>query len=290
MTQRQGSGLRRVVCFAILLMLALSGPGAAADPASRHPQRIVSLSPSTTEILFAMGMGDRIVGVTSYCDYPEEARKKPKIGGMSNPSIESVVGLKPDVVVLTKDGNPKEFEGLLRSLKIRTVVFSARKMSELSRGVRELGRELDATEGAEGLAGRIDRELHRMAAVHRKPGAAEQKVLFIVWPEPLLVAGPGTAIDDAIALLGRKNMASSALSTYPKYSLEEVLRQAPDVIVIGKGTGMDMVEISRGLLERMTAVPAVRNNAVCYLGDGLYRLGPRIIQGIEELAVCLERN
>ena len=89
----------------------------------------MSLAPSMTEILFAMGLGDNIVGVTSFCDYPEEAKKKPKIGGMSNPSLEAVVSLKPDIVVMTTDGNPKEFEERLRSLKITTYVFTARRLA-----------------------------------------------------------------------------------------------------------------------------------------------------------------
>ncbi|MDA8099867.1 MAG: helical backbone metal receptor [Nitrospiraceae bacterium] len=276
--------------FILLLSVVLPCSVSASEAAS-GPRRIVSLSPSTTEILYAMGLGDRIVGVTNYCDYPEEAKRKPKIGGMSNPSLEAVVTLKPDIVVLTKDGNPKEFEELLHSLRIRTVVFFSRRVSELPGGIRQLGSALQAEEGAEKLAGKIERDLQRLeAASRRASGASRQKVLFIVWPEPLIVAGPGTAIDDAITLLGDRNIAASAASTYPKYSLEEAIRQAPDVIAIGKGSGMDMVEVSRGLISRMTSVPAVRYNKVCYLGDGLYRLGPRIVPGIEELAQCLERK
>jgi iron complex transport system substrate-binding protein len=93
----------------IALILVISQVASAAEPAS-PPKRIVSLAPSMTEILYALGLGDNIVGVTTFCDYPEEAKKKPKIGGMSNPSMEAVLTLKPDIVVLTTDGNPKEFE------------------------------------------------------------------------------------------------------------------------------------------------------------------------------------
>ncbi len=276
----------------IFILLAIGMAFAVPDAGlALPPQRIVSLAPSTTEILFAMGLGDRIVGVTNYCDYPEEAKKKPKIGGMSNPSLEAVVALKPDVVVMTTDGNPKEFEALLRSLHIRTVVFTARRISELPMGIRDLGAALQVRDSAERLAAGIEQGLQRLGAASRlAPDASRQKVLYIVWPEPLIVAGPGTAIDDAITLLGRKNIASAAASEYPKYSLEEVLREAPDIILIGKGSGMDMVEVSRGMLKRLTSVPAVRNNNICYLGDGLYRLGPRVVPGIEELAQCLEQR
>jgi iron complex transport system substrate-binding protein len=114
------------------------------------------------------------------------------------------------------------------------------------------------------------------------------KVLYIVWPEPLLVAGPGTAIDDAIALLGMNNAAAGARTAYPRFSIEELIRQAPEVVFIGKGSGMDMQAVSQGILKKLATVPAVRNNKVCYVSDSLYRLGPRVVQGIEELAACIK--
>ncbi|MBI5641035.1 MAG: ABC transporter substrate-binding protein, partial [Nitrospirae bacterium] len=131
-----------------LLSLALLPSVSYAAP----PKRIISLAPNITEILFALGLGDSIAGVTSFCDYPEEAKQKPKIGGMSNPSLEAVVSAKPDVVVLTTDGNTKEFEERLRSLKIKTLVFTARRLSELPVGIRELGTALGVREKAEELA------------------------------------------------------------------------------------------------------------------------------------------
>ncbi len=279
-----------MIFIGMLLIGVFCGSAAAGEPVS-PPQRIVSLAPSTTEILFALGLGDRVVGVTNFCDHPEEAKRKPKIGGMSNPSLEAVVSLKPDIVIMTTDGNPREFEGLLQSLHVRTYVFTARRIAELPRGIRELGRALHAEKRAESLAALIEKALARFASGHRTERSGRtEKVLYIVWPEPLIVAGPGTEIDDAITLLGRTNVAGSASIDYPKYSLEEVLRQAPDVILIGKAAGMDMVEVSRSMLARMSSVPAVRNGRVCYLGDGLYRLGPRIIEGIEELSECLDRR
>jgi len=113
-------------------------------------------------------------------------------------------------------------------------------------------------------------------------------VIYIVWPEPLLVAGPDTAIHDAMALLGFRNAASRARTSYPRYSIEELIREAPEVIVIGKGSGMDMQAVSQGIIEKLRNVPAVRNNKVCYVSDNLYRLGPRVVRGIEELAECVK--
>jgi iron complex transport system substrate-binding protein len=118
----------------------------------------------------------------------------------------------------------------------------------------------------------------------RKSG---KKVLYIVWPEPLLVAGPGTAIDDAVRLLGHENVATKAKTSYPRYSIEELIREAPEVLFIGKGSGMDMQAVSQGILKKLATVPAVKNNKVCYVSDSLYRLGPRVVQGIEELDACI---
>jgi len=254
------------------------------------PERIVSLAPSMTEILFSLGVGSRIVGVTSFCDQPEEAKKKQKIGGMSNPSLEAVVSLRPDLVVMTTDGNPREFQERLRLLKIPTYVWKGRMLAGLPQGIRELGAELALPEQAEKLARKIERALAGRKVTSKKTKKhriQSLKALFIVWPEPLIVAGPGTAIDDAFTLLGIRNIASPTRTTYPKYSLEEVIYQAPDVIFVGQGH-VNMKDISKGLLRKLKMVPAVRNGAVCYVSDSLYRLGPRVIRGIEELEKCFD--
>ena len=276
-------------CLIIICFILVVVSSASAEPVS-PPKRIVSLAPSMTEILFALELGDNIVGVTSFCDYPEGAKAKPKIGGMSNPSLEAVVLLKPDLVVMTTDGNPKEFEERLRALKIQTYVFTARRIAELPNGYREMGRVLGVAKKAEELALEMEKALRRFGSRVNGQGSgkAKQKVLFIVWPDPLIVAGPGTAMDDAITLLGQENIAGDAMSTYPKYSLEEVIRRAPEVLIIGKGSGMDMRAVSKGILQRLGSVPAVKNNAVCFVSDNLYRLGPRIVPGIEELSACLK--
>jgi iron complex transport system substrate-binding protein len=284
----------------LLIIIGICSSVIAAEPAA-PPARIISLAPNTTEILFALGLGDRIVGVTTFCDYPEEAKAKSKIGGMSNPSLEAVISLKPDLVVATTDGNPKDFVERLRSLNIKTFVFTARRLKEFPQGIRELGEAVGANSKADGLARGIEDALNirKASGVSRQgiatrnaspltPPPSRKKVLFIVWPEPLIVAGPGTAMDDAIALLGCENIAHGATTAYPKYSIEEVLRRAPDVLFIGKATGMDMRAVSQGFLKRLSLVPAVRNNKICYVSDNLYRLAPRVVRGIEELAECLK--
>jgi iron complex transport system substrate-binding protein len=275
--------LNFILCISILLSVL----SASAEP----PKRIVSLAPSTTELLFAMGLGDRVVGDTSFCDYPEEAKKKPKIGGMSNPSMEAVLSSRPDIVVMTTDGNQKEFAERLRSLKIRTYVFRTTRLADLPQGIRDMGAALEVKERADSLARGIELSIEKIIRGRKtRSGAGKshgEKVLFIIWPEPLIAAGPGTAIDDAIRLLGAVNIASRAKIPYPKFSVEEIIRQSPDIIFIGKGHA-EMTDVSQGLLKKIAHIPAVRNRKVFFLSDNLYRLGPRMVQGIEELAACLK--
>lgn len=255
--------------------------------AAETPKRIISLAPNITEILFALGLGDNIVGVTNFCDYPEEAKKKPKIGGMSNPSIEAVVSLKPDIVVMTTDGNPKEFEERLRSMKIRTYVFTARRLNELPQAVRDLGKVLGVQKSAAEFADDYEKTLNRLKVHNSRSAVWKKKVLFIVWPEPLIVAGPGTVIDDALQAVSSENIASGANAAYPKYSIEEIIRRSPDIIFIGKGKGME--KGSEGLFKRLRIVPAVRSHKFFYVSDDLYRLGPRTLKGIEEISDLMDK-
>lgn len=273
------------LCLTLIVTCSFSSSARAGET----PQRIISLAPNMTEILFALGLGSRIVGVTSFCDYPAEAKRKPKVGGMSNPSLEAVISLKPDVVVMTIDGNPREFEERLRSLGIKTYVFRASRLRELPKGIRDLGKALGVQEEAETFAREFEAAVKRVGSGERVTGthtlSARGRTLFIVWPEPLIAAGPGTVIDDALTLIGLDNIASDSRVSYPKYSIEEIIRRAPEAIIIGKGMDhKDIEKISAGLLKRLHSVPAVKNKRVFYVSDDLYRLGPRTVRGIEEIS------
>jgi iron complex transport system substrate-binding protein len=208
---------------------------------------------------------------------------------MSNPSLEAVVALRPDIVVMTTDGNPKEFEQRLRSMGIMTYIFTARRLSELPQGVRELGAALGVKTKADAFAADFERALNRAKAMH-KSGVRRKKVLFIVWPDPLIAAGPGTVIDDALSIVGADNIASDAKTGYPKYSVEEVLRRSPDLIIIGRGMdSADVKKVADVLMRRLRSLPAVKQNKIFYVGDDLYRLGPRTIKGIGEISPLMDR-
>jgi iron complex transport system substrate-binding protein len=289
--------LFRIMLLLTVTFLSISGI-AFSPPLHREPvepaKRIISLAPSITEILYALNLDERIVAVTNFCDYPPRTKEKPKIGGMLNPSLEAIVSMSPDIVLMTTDGNPKEVEERLKQLGIKTYVFRARRLAELPEGIRDMGKALGVEDRAKSLAGKIETEIKGSklgvpTRVGRQNSKLKKKVLFIIWIEPLIVAGPGTAIDDALQLLGWENIASDTQVNYPKYSIEEVIHRSPDVILIGKPL-TDTEEFSKGFLKKIASLEAVRKGRVYYTSDALYRLGPRVLEGIKEVEGYLVRS
>lgn len=275
--------LKRVVCL-------LGGGAALLAPAgalAASPGRIVSLAPSLTEILYDLGVENRIAAVTDYCDYPPGATAKPKIGGFVNPSLETIVSLRPDWVVMTEDGNPQVLERRLKALGIRTYLFKARRIQELPKEIRTMGRILGVGAAADVRAEWIETRIRRI--VEGKKRGSQQRArsaIFVVQPAPLIAAGQGTTIDDAFAMLGVDNIAAARGISYPKYSLEEIVRLGPDILFFGRGRGME--ERVKPLIEKLSTLEAVRAERVFFVTDAIYRLGPRIVSALEEMAACLE--
>jgi len=274
--------------LALLAAMGFSAvPSWSAALGAPPPARIVSLAPSLTEILYGMDLGGRVVGVTTFCDRPAEARSKPKVGGVSNPSLEAIAALNPDLVVMTKDGNPKEVADRLTGLGLKIYVFSAYRLADVPAAIRRMGAALGAVPAAERMAASIE---EAMRAPRPRSAAGEtpvrRKALFVIWPAPLIVAGPGTVLDDAMAASGFANIASDAKAHYPHFSLEAVIERNPDLIIIGGGHGME--EPAKKLLKRLDMLDAVKAGHVCHTGDALYRPGPRLPEGLAELRRCGE--
>jgi len=265
----------------VVILLCLAPPAFAAPPA-----RIVSLAPNITEILYDLGLGDRVAAVTDYCDYPPAVKAKPRVGGFTNPSLEAVVGARPDLVILTDDGNPRVIYNRLRDLGIPCYVFKPRRLKELPGGIREMGAVLGVEKDAASLAGKIERDMAALEKKARQQRARPPKsALFIIQPEPVVVAGPGTLIHEAFGILGIRNVAADGKDKYPKFSLEEIIGRSPDYLLAGQGF-MSGGGTER-LKERLHMLPAVREGRVCVVTERLYRLSPRAVGGIDEVAQCV---
>jgi len=278
--------------FIFLLIPFIAGNSSAAvftDEVGRKvelpgsPQRIVSVAPSVTEVLFALGLGHRVVGVSSYCEFPPEALKKEKVGGYINPSLEKIVALRPDLVIGIAEGDLKTFVDKLASLKIPVYITSPRNVSAVLTSIEKIGKVTFSPRPAEKITQMMK---ERIQAVEAKvQGQPRPRVLPVLSFDPLISAGRGTFVDDLIRLAGGRNLAGVAKGKYPRLSVEEVFAQDPEVIILGSMKSQDVMTEGRGRLEHWKTVSAVRQGRIYVLdADLIYRPSPRIVDGLEEMA------
>lgn len=246
------------------------------------PQRIVSLVPSVTEIVYALGGEGRLLGVTDFCDWPPEAMNKPRVGGMLAPNLELLVALRADLVVATTEGNRQETFDQLQRLKIPVFTVNAQRMTEVMAVIAQLG-ELTGRQAAVGPL--TDSLMRRIKAVERavKP-YPRPKVLYVLWPEPLIVPGRLGLLTELIELAGGVSVTAGEPDAHPRFSLEAVAARAPEVIILARH-GADRTPLSRAPWERLTTLPAVRAGRIHSVdGSYLHRYGPRVVDGLEILA------
>ena len=242
---------------------------------SPEPQRIVSLAPSITETLFALGLGDRIVGVTSYCDYPPEATAKEKVGDTLRPGIERIVALRADLVIASTASQLQQFVYNLDEVRIPVYVSDPRGVDAVLDSITRIGELTGATTRARelttSLRGRIESVRSRLA------GAEKPRVLCILGSAPLITIGAQSYITDVIHQAGGSSISQDLAGDYPQYSLETAVAKRPEIILLQTGEA--------DLPERLKATPAGRSGRVFHIDDNLLqRPGPRIVDGLEEMA------
>ena len=244
------------------------------------PERIISLSPTNTEILFAVGAGNRVVGVTEYCNYPEEAEERDTIGGVSTVSIEKVVSQEPDLVIGC-ELNGKETIERLAELNISVVGLNPESIGEILDDILLVGTLTGEEEKASSLVAEMEQRLEELK---KKTRAAKRlKVAHITWHDPIWVAGSGTVQDELIGIAGGEN-AFSYLEDWATVSLEEFIDRNPDVIIVSVGHGVAGMQPYEYIVrdERLEVVDAVKNKRVYTINaDVASRAGPRIVDAAE---------
>lgn len=250
------------------------------------PQRIVSFSPANTEILVALGLADRIVGVTDACDFPPEIKDKQKIGGFSSISLEKVAAAKPDLV-LAAHLTPVGTVSRLRDLGITVVVLAPGDIDDMMKDIRMVGEITGTNDRAETLVGNLT---HRLSAVSPVPEPASRPVVaHVVWHDPLYVSGNGTLQNEVIVRAGGIN-AFASRNRWVTVSLEEFRAINPDIILVNGGNGMGqkgsdvIVDIFQND-PRYAALTAVREGHIYDVdADIISRPGPRIVDATEQVA------
>jgi len=279
---------------ALVVLLALASPAQALvlrDMLGREmtlagpPTRIVSLVPSVTESAFALGGEARIVGVSDFCDWPPAARAKPRVGGMVNPSLETLVALKPDLVVGTDEGNREETFVQLQRLGIPVYIVHAHRISEMYDLIARVGALTGRRDAVGPLVAGIQRRIDAVrAAVKARPAP---RVLYVLWPDPLLVPGRDSHLTEMIELAGGRSITGGEPVSYVRFSIEAAVARAPEVIVLADhSTGASTA--GRAAPEKwqaLTSVPAIRAGRLYSVDlSVLHRYGPRVPEGLELLA------
>jgi len=249
------------------------------------PARIVSLVPSVTEIVFSLGAEARLVGRTDFCDYPAAVRGKPSVGGMVNPNLETLVALKPDLVVATDEGNREETFRQLERLRIPTYLVHANRIAEtvdLIKRVGELtGRQAEVPRLTAEMLRRIE-AVRRAVAPYPRP-----RVLYVLWPDPLIVPGRASMLTELIDVAGGASITAGDGDAYPRFSLEAAVARAPEVIILADhSTGTSTAgRSSPEKWQRLASVPAIRAGRLHSADLSLlHRYGPRVPEGLEMLA------
>ncbi len=265
------------------LALAVVGCGESPSQEGSLPSRVVALAPSLTEIVYGLGEGDRVVGACAQCDYPEAAVRVPRVGGYLAPSVEAILGVRPDLVLVVPSPGNREAVRTLERAGVRVLVTGDRTLDDLWRAIDSVAEALGIPERGQGMVARVRAELDGVRA--RVAGLPRRKVLLVVGHRPLIVAGGGTLQDELLRTAGGVNVAADAGEAFPQIPLELVVARAPEVIL---DAAMGTEAGGKGLFASLETVPAVRAGRVVVLApDAVFRAGPRVGEAARLLATAI---
>jgi iron complex transport system substrate-binding protein len=249
-----------------------------------QPQRIISLAPSLTEMLFALGLDHRIIGVTSYCNYPPAAKSKESVGNTLQPNLERIIALKPDLVIVTTSSQLENFTRQLDQLQIPVYVSNPRTVREVFASLKRLGEVTGTAANADKVAGELEARLNAVTA--RVATQPKPKTLFLVQDTPLIVPGRDTFLHDLIELAGGASITAD-VTGWPQFSRETAIARAPEII-IDPGHADTRVLAEKVLRADYATTPAIKQNRIIRLDPDLTnRPGPRLLDALEQLARAL---
>ena len=255
---------------------------------AKPPTRLVSLAPSITEVLYAIGSSEQIVGVTEYCDYPPEARLKPKVGYI-HPNLESIVALRPDLILAPREFLRAEILGKLEQLKLATFILEAKTIEDVLSHIQTIGRMLGHSASADALVAEMRQRITEIKA--RTAALPRPRLLYVLNSEPLITVGPDSFIGQLIELAGGTNVAARAKTPYPRLNMEEVLKADPELLIFPVGAAEGIPDSEQRVWKRWGTLTAVKQGRFHHISsDLLNRPGPRIVQGLETLARIIHPN
>lgn len=284
---RVAPGILKPTAFFLILILCLWMDSPRAAP--QYPQRIISMSPSITETLFALGVGNRVVGVTDFCSYPKEACALPKIGGLLNPSVETWITLKPDLIIHQEDSHKLRINA--NNLGIQTLAVSMTRLENIYETLKTLGKILGCEADAEALIQQLQSGVERQR--ERLKDLPEKSALLLLGDgsDPgaaLYAVGKNTFLGELLELAGGKNILTDPTLNYPKISKEFILRHSPEIIIeAGPKANLSPAEKKEKLRrwQQFPTLTAVQNNTIYFIGaDYILIPGPRFLNILDHFA------
>lgn len=279
------------ILFIVLLVTTIcySAPQTLKDEVGRQvtlpfpPKRIVSLAPNITEILFSLGLDEEVVGVSIHCNYPEKVKNRVRVGSYISIDVERVISLKPDLILATGAGNPREMVERLEGFGIPSFVIFPKRFDDVLRSIHHLGQVVGRERDALSIIGSMQKRKERVMGSTKN--LSRPKVFLQIGDSPIVTVGKESFGDDLIRLAGGENIAGKDHDMYPRLGIEEILKRSPEVILVSsmnpKG---DYERVLRGW-ERWKIIPAVRQGRIHLIDSDLVdRPSPRIIDGLEEMA------
>jgi len=249
---------------------------------SYPPMRIISLAPSITEILFALGLNEEIEAVTDFCDYPEAVSKRPRVGGFINPNIEKIVSLKPDLIIAIRDGNRMGTIDRLNELAFPVYVVDPKSFDGVITTLQNIGDIVGRQENSKNIVNEIKAKREKTAILTRS--LPRPKVFFQIGYLPMITVGKGSLADELIRLAGGRSISENESLNYPPYNIEIVVQKAPEIIIM---SSMESKRNYSGLIkmwQNWKSIPAVKRNAIHIVDSNIVdRPTPRIVEGLEAM-------
>ena len=249
------------------------------------PKRIISTMPSNTEILYALGLGKNIIAVSDKCNFPPEASKKKKIGAISI-NVEEIVALNPDLIVMLGDAQKRQIE-ILKEYRLPVFVINPRSIAELTRSIAVLGKLTRTERSAGKIVWKINDDITMAKASNRS--SFKPKIFVELWHDPMITAAGGTFIDDIISICGTVNIGKKAGNGYPSYSIESLIAEDPDYIIVAGKSSEDIKRIRSD--KRLANLKAVKENKILLIdSDIITRPTPRLITALNLINTFIRKT
>ena len=249
------------------------------------PKRIISTMPSNTEILYALGLGKRVIAVSDRCNYPPDAARKKKIGSVSL-NTEEIISLNPDLIVMLGSAQRAQIEGL-RKYRLPVFVIDPRSLEELAASILLLGKLTRAENASRKIVWDLN---NRISMIEKSRGLERRPRVFVeLWHEPMITAGRGTFISDMISVCGGINIGDRAGEGYPSFSIESLIVEDPEYIIVAGKAAADIIKIRSD--RRLAKLSAVRHNRILLIdADIITRPTPRLVSALELINTFISGN